>query len=172
MSYIFGPRQFGNEDHVRVAHFITAARTGRALTIYGDCKQARDMLFVDGLARAFRAASENNHTTPDQIFNIGGGPSNTLSVWRKFGAHLQKLKARQIPARFGSWRPGDRPCYVRDIRKAKSVLRWRPQVDKVNGVERLWKRVEANPSLFTKQDAPAPVAKLEKASAAAAGGVS
>ena len=47
MSCIYGPRQFGTEDQGWLAHFMIAAATGRPITIYGDGKQVRDVLFID-----------------------------------------------------------------------------------------------------------------------------
>src|SRR4029453_7027431 len=72
MSCIYGPRQFGNEDQGWVAHFIIAAITGRPITIYGDGKQVRDILFVDDLVRALRLAVDRIDSTAGEVFNIGG----------------------------------------------------------------------------------------------------
>src|SRR5260370_41889953 len=77
MSCIYGPRQFGNEDQGWLAHFLIAALTGHPITIYGNGKQVRDVLFVDDLVRALRLAAEKIDVTAGQVFNIGGGPSNT-----------------------------------------------------------------------------------------------
>ena len=46
MSCIYGPRQFGNEDQGWVAHFALSALRDEPLTIYGDGKQIRDVLYV------------------------------------------------------------------------------------------------------------------------------
>src|SRR5207237_6596752 len=48
-SCIYGTRQFGVEDQGWVAWFAIAARAGRPITIYGDGKQVRDLLWVDDL---------------------------------------------------------------------------------------------------------------------------
>lgn len=148
MSCIYGPRQFGNEDQGWVAHFIIASLMGEPLTIYGDGKQVRDVLFVDDLVRAFRRATGQIDQTAGQIFNIGGGPRNALSVWHEFGKYLAALKGAEIPVRFEDWRPGDQPCYVSDIRKAKRVMGWEPEVGKESGIRRLWEWVASNEELF------------------------
>src|SRR5262249_39974905 len=119
MSCIYGPRQFGNEDQGWLAHFMIAALTERPITIYGDGKQARDVLFVDDLVRALRLAVEKRDTTVGQVFNIGGGPSNALAVWMEFRELLADLLGERTPVRYEGWRPGDQPCYISDIRKAK-----------------------------------------------------
>src|SRR6266852_2910163 len=150
MSCIYGPRQFGNEDQGWVAHFIIAAQAGRPVTIYGNGKQVRDVLFVDDLVRAFRTATAKIDATAGQVFNIGGGSTNALSVWREFATYLAALKGEEIPARFANWRPGDQPCYISDIRKAERVMGWRPSVDKKTGIRRLWEWVGINSHLFRK----------------------
>src|SRR5262249_5811128 len=94
MSCIYGPRQFGNEDQGWLAHFIIAAVTGRPITIYGDGKQVRDVLFVEDLVRAFELAAERIETTAGQVYNIGGGSGNALAVWSDFAPILEELMGR------------------------------------------------------------------------------
>jgi CDP-paratose 2-epimerase len=148
MSCIYGPRQFGNEDQGWVAHFIIAAMTGQPISIYGDGKQVRDVLFIDDLVRAFRLAAEKIDVTAGDIFNIGGGHTNTLAVWNEFGQILEELKGDKIPVSFHAWRPGDQVCYVSDIRKAEARLGWKPLVDREEGIRRLWNWVASNPAIF------------------------
>jgi len=157
MSCIYGPRQFGNEDQGWVAHFLISALTGRPITIYGDGKQVRDILYVSDLVHAFRLAVERIDVTAGEVFNIGGGPSNTLSVWREFGPLLAALKGQPVDATFGDWRAGDQPCYVSDIGKAAATMGWTPAVDKETGIRRLWEWVSANLDLFN-EAAPAGLA--------------
>jgi CDP-paratose 2-epimerase len=138
MSCIYGPRQFGTEDQGWMAHFIISALKGQLITIYGNGKQVRDVLFVDDLVRAFRRALDNIDQVAGEVFNVGGGPSNTLSVGAEFGRILRALAGKKIEFRFGDWRPGDQPCYVSDIQKIGDCLGWRPLVDKETGIRRLW----------------------------------
>ena len=144
MSCIYGPRQFGTEDQGWVAHFIISALTGRPITIYGNGKQVRDVLFVDDLVRAFRLATDRMDRAAGEVFNIGGGPSNTISVWAEFGQLLAELDGRDISVNFDDWRPGDQPCYFSDIRKASEALDWRPLIDTKTGVRRLWEWASSN----------------------------
>ena len=55
-SCIYGYRQFGAEDQGWVAWFMIATQLGRPITIYGDGKQVRDILFIDDLLDAYDAA--------------------------------------------------------------------------------------------------------------------
>lgn len=148
MSCIYGPRQFGTEDQGWVAHFIISALTGRPITIYGNGKQVRDVLYVDDLVRAFRLAVQNIDAVAGEIFNIGGGPSNTLSIWSEFGELLKQFGGAPISVDFEDWRPGDQPCYVSNIEKARERLGWWPLIDKETGIRRLGDWVASNPALF------------------------
>jgi CDP-paratose 2-epimerase len=148
MSCIYGPRQFGNEDQGWLAHFIIASVMGRPITIYGDGKQVRDVLFVEDLVRAFQRAAERIDTTAGQVYNIGGGSANALAVWSDFAPILEELMGRAPEVTFGDWRPGDQRCYVSDIRKASRDLDWWPNVDKRTGIRRLWEWVSVNRGMF------------------------
>ncbi len=149
-SCIYGPRQFGMEDQGWVAWFIIAALLERPITIYGDGKQVRDVLYVDDLLDAYDAAIARIQTVRGQIYNVGGGARNTLSVWREFGPLLERLLGRAIQVQWAHWRPGDQRIYVSDIRKAARDLDWQPRVGVEEGITQLYKWVVENRELFSK----------------------
>ncbi len=142
-SCIYGPHQQGMEDQGWVAWFIIAAVTGQPITIYGDGKQVRDVLFIDDLLDVYDAAVAQIDRAAGEIYNIGGGPENTLSVWAEFGPLLERLLGRPIPVSRGDWRPGDQRVYISDIRKAERELGWKPKVGVEEGIRRLWEWVVA-----------------------------
>jgi CDP-paratose 2-epimerase len=147
-SCIYGTRQFGVEDQGWVAWFVIAAITGRPISIYGDGKQVRDILFVDDLLDAYDTALQNIKMAAGQVFNVGGGIDKTLSVWAEFCPILEKMVGHSLPVTMGDWRPGDQKVYVSDIRKAEKELGWKPRVGVQEGVQRLFDWVSANRSLF------------------------
>jgi len=147
-SCIYGTRQFGVEDQGWVAHFCIAARLGRPIVIYGNGKQVRDVLWIDDLIAAYQAAADHIDRAAGQVYDIGGGPECTMSIWREFGPMLEELAGHPLPVTYSDWRPGDQPVYISDIRKAVRELGWCPQVSLKEGVERLWNWVDANPELF------------------------
>ncbi len=140
-SCIYGPHQQGMEDQGWVAWFIIAAVTGRPITIYGDGKQVRDVLFIDDLLDVYDAAVARIDIAAGQVYNIGGGPQNTLAVWAEFGPLLERFLGRPIPVSYGDWRPGDQRVYISDIRKAQRELGWVPRVGVEEGIRRLYKWV-------------------------------
>ncbi|MBL7063559.1 MAG: GDP-mannose 4,6-dehydratase [Anaerolineae bacterium] len=149
-SCIYGPRQMGVEDQGWVAWFIIAAITGQPITIYGNGKQVRDVLFIDDLLDAYDAAIAHIDVAAGQVYNVGGGPAHTMSVWAEFSPILERLIGHSIPVSNDDWRPGDQPIYISDIRKAGRELGWRPQVGVEEGIRRLYEWVVANRELFEK----------------------
>ena len=147
-SCIYGYRQFGIEDQGWVAWFIIAALKKRPITIYGNGKQVRDILFIDDLLEAYDAMVRNIETCAGKIYNIGGGPGNVMSIWADFGPMLEELIGHPIPVVYGDWRPGDQPIYVSDIRKAEKELSWRPQISVSQGVGRLFEWIRDNQEYF------------------------
>lgn len=147
-SCIYGPRQFGVEDQGWVAWMIIAAQTGKPISIYGDGKQIRDLLHVYDLLDAYDAVIQNIESVNGEVFNLGGGSENTMSIWTEFGPRLEKLLGRPIPIVHGDWRPGDQKVFVADIRKAQQKLGWKPKYSVEMGVKQLFDWVSENKSLF------------------------
>ena len=147
-SCIYGPRQFGVEDQGWLAWMMIAAVTGKKITVYGDGKQVRDVLYVDDLLNAYDAAIEKIDVAKGQVYNMGGGTRNVLAVWAEFGPILERLFGRPIEVERGDWRPGDQKVFYADFRKAKRELGWEPRIDLEEGIERLFEWVQANKDLF------------------------
>jgi CDP-paratose 2-epimerase len=144
MSCIYGPHQCGNEDQGWVAHFVISALEGRPITVFGDGKQVRDVLYVDDLVDAFLRADEDVEALAGRAFNIGGGPRNCVSL-----VELLDLLAEQQGDRpaveFGPWRRGDQRYYVSDTSAFTAATGWRPRVAPREGVHRLhgWLKAQA-----------------------------
>jgi len=146
-SCIYGTRQFGVEDQGWIAHFIIAAQQRRPLTIYGDGKQVRDLLYIDDLIAAYAAALAQIETVQGRIYNIGGGPDNVLSLL-ELVTYLEKKQRGNLDYSFAAERPGDQPVFICNVDKAAQELSWAPQVRVEEGLDRLWNWVRDNPDLF------------------------
>jgi CDP-paratose 2-epimerase len=146
-SCIYGWRQFGVEDQGWVAWFTIAAATGKPITVYGDGRQVRDLLFVDDLCEAYDAAVERIDRVAGRIYNLGGGPENTLSLLELL-EQLKQLNGRSLAFAFADWRPGDQPVFVADVGRAAEDLGWSPRTGVREGVEKLHHWVVENHQLF------------------------
>jgi CDP-paratose 2-epimerase len=136
MSCIYGPRQFGTEDQGWVAHFLLRALHGEAITIFGDGKQTRDLLFVDDLVEAFLCAREKIGELSGRVFNIGGGPANAGSLIEVIDL-IAELEGREPAIEWGDWRAGDQRYYVSNTARFRNLTGWCPRVDVASGVRRL-----------------------------------
>ena len=148
-SCIYGPRQFGLEDQGWIAWFIIALAQNRKITIYGNGKQVRDVLYIDDLLNAYDLALSKIEKSAGEIYNIGGGVKNSLSIWFEFKPLLEALFKRDLEVNFDLTRPGDQPIYISDIEKARKELGWKPKVGYERGIKRLFDWIQSNPSLFT-----------------------
>jgi len=146
-SCIYGTRQFGVEDQGWVAHFVISIILGRPLNIFGNGKQVRDVLYVDDLARLMDAAYRKRETASGRVYNVGGGPKNTLSLMQLIKM-MEGLTGREVKYACKEMRTGDQLMFIADISKACQELGWRPTVSPRAGVEKLCRWIEENQPLF------------------------
>jgi len=137
MSCIYGPHQFGTEDQGWVAHFLIRALKGKPVSIYGDGKQVRDILFIDDLVRAMCLAHEQIDAVSGHAFNIGGGANHTISLLELLDL-ISDLQGRDPEVYFNQWRPADQRYYVSDTSRFSNLTGWAPQVTVREGVARLY----------------------------------
>lgn len=147
-SCIYGTRQFGVEDQGWVAWFTIAAHLGKDLTIFGDGKQVRDVLYVMDLIEAYDMAFQNLSVTSGKIYNMGGGHMNQLSLLELLDLLGEEL-GKKIEVAYSDWRPGDQKVCVMDIRKAKDDFDWTPKTSVKQGVKILSDWVKENKELFS-----------------------
>lgn len=126
MSCIAGPRQCGNEDQGWVAHFLYSALDKKRITIYGDGRQVRDVLCVHDLVRAFEKVRSQVERTAGQIYNVGGGIENSVSLREVIDA-IQDITGRRMQFDTQRPRPGDQLYYVTDFAKLQKHTGWKPQ---------------------------------------------
>jgi CDP-paratose 2-epimerase len=137
MSCIYGLHQFGNEDQGWVAHFMIRALEEQGITIYGDGRQVRDVLFVEDLVDAMLLAHQHIDTLSGEVFNMGGGPQNTTSLIELIDI-IEELGGTRPRAEFEEWRPADQQYYVSDTRRFSAATGWKAQVSAREGFQRLY----------------------------------
>jgi CDP-paratose 2-epimerase len=137
MSCIYGPHQYGNEDQGWVAHFVIRSMSGKPITIYGDGMQVRDILFIDDLVDAFLLAQQHMQKLAGHAFNIGGGPTNSISLLELLDL-LAGVHGGDLSVRFEDWRAADQRYYVADTSKFSGLTGWQPRVPVHEGVRRLY----------------------------------
>ena len=132
-SCVYGPRQFGIEDQGWVAWFCIAAELGKAVTVYGNGKQSRDLLHVDDLVDAYRSIISHVDHVAGQVFNIGGGNECVLSV-----NQLVNILGNDLhDVSYAEERPGDQKVFISDNSKLKQATGWTPNIRVTAGVASL-----------------------------------
>lgn len=134
MSCIYGRWQNGTVDQGWVSWLTRLAVDGQPVTIYGDGRQVRDLLHIDDLVLAMTRVLVDGRSSPGSVFNIGGGPGNSLSVWEEFGPLLERLTRSPVPVSYEPARVGDQLVYLSDISAAERALGWTPRISPVQGI--------------------------------------
>jgi CDP-paratose 2-epimerase len=144
LTGMYGPRQFGGEDHGWVANFVIRTIIRLPMKIFGTDKQVRDILYVSDAVEALNAFYKNRKPG---VYNIGGGVKNIISL----GGCLKMIREiTNIEQKifYEPQRLGDLLYFVCDITKAKKELGWEPKVSNRDGIEKLIKWVEENIGIF------------------------
>lgn len=147
MSCIYGTRQFGSEDQGWVAHLTISTLMEQPITIYGDGKQVRDVLFASDLVEVYDAFLKKRDKYSGEVYNIGGGPNFTMSLIELLDI-LENETGKRSEVGHEGWRPSDQKVYISDITKAKKELGWGPETGPQDGIRELISWIKENEHVF------------------------
>ena len=148
-SCIYGTRQFGLEDQGWIAWFLIAAALDKPITIYGNGKQVRDLLWIDDLCELYLSFWKSDTFPWGTPVNAGGGLKNCLSLLELVGL-MENMKIDFNNPSFSDWRHGDQKIFCSDNSLALKLLNWSPKIKPSDGVEKLWRWIEQNISTIEK----------------------
>lgn len=141
-SSMYGGRQFSTFDQGWLGWFCEQAintaqgKNQMPFTISGTGKQVRDVLHAEDMVRLYFLAAEKIDSIQGNVFNIGGGFKNSLSLLELFDIlenELQiKLNYTQLPVR-----ASDQKVFIADIAKAQTMIGWQPEVDALSGIRKM-----------------------------------
>lgn len=136
LSSVYGPHQMGSADQGWVSHFVMRALQGRPVSLFGDGKQVRDILFVDDLVDALLLLVDRIDEVRGRAFNVGGGPASSISLLELLDL-VGRMRGAPIPIAFDEWRPSDPRYYVTDTRRLQAATGWRAHVSVDEGIRHL-----------------------------------
>lgn len=145
LTGMYGPRQFGGEDHGWVANFAIRTLLGLPIKVFGTDKQVRDILYVSDAAEAFDAFYKKKESG---LYNIGGGVKNIVSLGECLEL-LGKLAGKEQYITVEPARLGDLWYFASDITKAKENLKWEPTVSNEDGIKKLVEWIKENIGIFS-----------------------
>lgn len=144
MSCIYGYYQQGVEDQGWIDHFIKQVATGdRTINIYGTGKTVRDMLWGGDVARLYIYELENIDQTKGQVFNVGGGKDNTLSLIEAI-QEIETVTGKRAELTYHPERPADQRIYISDISKVQLLTGWHPEVSPQEGIRKMYESIAHN----------------------------
>lgn len=140
-SSMFGINQHATFDQGWIGWFCQQALDIKAdpkrdpFTISGTGKQVRDVLFNDDVVNLYFMAKDCKDAY-GQVFNIGGGIENSLSLLELF-AMLEKMLGVKMEYKQLPWRESDQKVFVADIKKAQEIIGWTPKVNSEDGIRKM-----------------------------------
>lgn len=135
-SCVYGPYQYGIEDQGWLAWFAICGLLDKSITLFGDGKQVRDILFVEDLVDCYLKAAANREAVSGRCYNVGGGPTHCISLLQGLEI-LEEVLGKKIPRSFAEWRPGDQRVFVADVREAFDEFGWQPTTSVKDGMTRM-----------------------------------
>jgi len=144
LTGMYGPRQFGGEDHGWVANFAIRTVLDMPIKIFGTGKQIRDILYASDAAAAFDAFYNNQKPG---LYNIGGGMKNSISISECLEL-LEKITGKKQKIELKEFRLGDLWYFVSDTTKARRELKWEPKVSNEEGIRKLVEWIKENESIL------------------------
>ena len=146
-SSMYGGRQFSTYDQGWVGWFCQKAiETSRgqlkeSFTISGSGKQVRDVLHSEDMKRLYMSAIAHIEKAKGQAFNIGGGIENSLSLVELFAILESNIGSKLNYIKLNV-RQSDQRVFIADLKKAKNLLSWEPQVSSKAGVASMMQWIE------------------------------
>lgn len=131
---VFGPKQDPTSQYAAVVpNFITAALEGTRPQVFGDGEQTRDFCYIENVVRANLLAANSERKLSGEVVNIACGERISLNqLLEMVGTEAgKKLDADYLPERAGDVRDS-----LADIRLAKELLGYTPQVLVREGIKR------------------------------------
>ena len=148
-SSIFGDRQFSTFDQGWIGWFVSQAilikndKLKSPITISGNGKQVRDVLFASDLIECYMLAVKNSSNCIGKAYNIGGGYNNSISLLELFDFLNDffsiKIQYKELP-----WRSSDQKVFIANISKANKDFNFMPLTNKFEGIKKMidWVKLE------------------------------
>jgi UDP-glucose 4-epimerase len=134
---VYGPRQ---RPDMAFHRFLSAARDGKPLRVFGDGEQTRDFTFVADAVAATRAAGEKGRA--GTVYNVGGGERVSLNdVLRR----IEDVTGRRLAIVREAAQKGDMRDTFADTSRARAELGFRSTVPLDEGLRREWAWIRETP---------------------------
>lgn len=134
LANVFGPRATVHSPEFTFNnYFIGLALQDKDITVYGEGKQLRNVLYVDDAVEALILAAQSESTNGETFFAVGDEHWSVTQIAEATVKHIGAGRVKYVP-----W-PKDRKSTeigdaVISSEKIKRVLHWAPQYDLRSGL--------------------------------------
>lgn len=146
-----GPWQMGKVDQGVFVLWVAAHYFGKPLSYIGfggSGKQVRDLLHIDDLLRLVDYQLENFAELDGEVFNVGGGTKNSLSLLETTRL-CQQITGKEIEIKSVlEERPGDMPVFITDSSKVSQKTGWKPQKDPETTLKEIYQWIVENEAVL------------------------
>ena len=125
----YGPRLRENDGRV-VSNFIVQALDNQDITIYGDGSQTRSFCYIDDMVDGLIKLMNNEYSLP---VNLGNPHEITVKELAETIIELTRSKSKLVYRNLPEDDPKKRNP---DITKAKTILKWKPNICLKDGLEK------------------------------------
>jgi len=125
---VYGPRQ---RPDLAIRKFTECILAGQPIPLFGDGTSSRDYTYIDDVVRGIIAALDSHLAWA--IINLGSHQPVTLN---QLVETLQQLLGKPAPIEYLPPQQGDMPHTYADIRRARELLGWKPQISLEEGLQR------------------------------------
>jgi UDP-glucose 4-epimerase len=137
---VYGPRQ---RPDMAIQRFLSAARDGTAIRVFGDGEQSRDFTYVADIVEGTWRAAETG--TPGCVYNIGGGSRVTLN---ELITMIEAATGAELQVEREPGQPGDVRSTEADCRLARQELDFIPATSLQEGLDRHWQWLVSETAKF------------------------
>lgn len=155
LSNVYGPGQRTDAGYGVIGHWIEAFLAGEQLRILGDGGSSRDYVHIEDVTRSMlavlRSEAALRSAAQPTVLNVGAGVPTSLEELLR---HFETAVRRPVRVQRELARVFDRKDVWLDVRRAATVLDWRPRIGIADGLYDTWRhhpRVLSSRSPLTQQ---------------------
>jgi len=130
-SNLYGPAPCHGPRHGWLTWFCISAVLNREIEIQGTGLQVRDMLYSDDVTSAVLAAGKHIVHTMGNVYNVGGGHKNSVSVLEAIDMISETVGVKTM---HGQGRLNEDMIFITDHTRFSSVTGWSPTIDVKTGI--------------------------------------
>lgn len=136
LSTVYAPLSEGNTPNF-VTHYADCINKGLPIRLPAAGKPIRDILHVEDFARACQAFIDS--VIPNGLYNVGGGPDNSLSIL-ELVKKMEEVSGLQAIIDEENPLPAPTPMnYISDLSLINRELAWIPKISIEEGLKTLFK---------------------------------